>query len=209
MIDKKTLFKSLTIILLLIIIVFAFIQIRNTLARYETAATTERDVDVAFWLSDDPTTFASARILIDDIYPTDTPYEYSFTVSNFDEDGEVVETDMSYHLTLTSTTNLPLKYEIQKNGTTCATFDPLDQTTSNIEQLTTDANGTQYVQLKLGTELTPYMLNTIDNTTKEKTAITDTFIIKVTFPKANTSNQEYRDLMEYIKLDLSAIQVID
>ena len=82
MINKKTVFKSLIIISLIIIIIVSFIKIRNTLARYETTATTERDVDVAFWIVDN--SFKSERILIKDIYPTQTPFEYSFTVSNFD-----------------------------------------------------------------------------------------------------------------------------
>ena len=81
MIDKKRVIKSLIIISLIIIIIFATIQIRNTLARYETTTTTQRDVDVAFWVVDN--SFKSERLIIDDIYPLDTPFTYTFTVSNF------------------------------------------------------------------------------------------------------------------------------
>ena len=34
-------------------------------------------------------------------------------------------------------------------------------------------------------------------------------VIKVRFPKENDTNAEYSDLIEYIKLDLSAKQIID
>ena len=114
MINKKAIFKSLIIISLLIVIIFAFIQIRNTLARYETTASTERDVDVAFWMID--TSFASERILISEIYPSDTPYEYTFTVSNF-KDTKRAETDLEYEVILTTTTNLPFQYVIEKEDT--------------------------------------------------------------------------------------------
>ena len=129
MIDKKTIFKSFIIIWLIVIIIFAFILIRNTLARYETTTTTEREVDVAFWMVD--TSFASERLLIDEIYPSNTPYEYTFTVSNY-EGTKRAETDLEYDIVLTTTTNLPFEYEIQKGGITC----------TKTEQLITDDDGT-------------------------------------------------------------------
>ena len=44
----------------------------------------------------------------------------------------------------------------------------------------------------------------LENETNE----TDTFVIKVTFPKSNSSNENYADLMEDIVLDISATQII-
>jgi hypothetical protein len=38
---------------------------------------------------------------------------------------------------------------------------------------------------------------------------TDTYIVKVTFPQQYSSNLEYADIIENIKIDLSAKQVID
>ena len=129
MIDKKVIFKSFIIISLLIIIIFAFIQIRNTLARYETTTTTEREVDVAFWMLD--TSFASERLLIDEIYPSNASYEYEFTVSNF-EGTKRAETDLEYDIVLTATTNLPFEYKIRKGSIACI----------KTEQLITDDDGT-------------------------------------------------------------------
>lgn len=214
MIDKKIIFKSLIIILLLIIIIFTFIQIRNTLAKYETATTTERNVDVAFWLvnsdfAQDGTTFESKRIIIEDIYPRDEAFSYTFTVSNFDKNDKIAEVDFDYNLVLTATTNLPLKYEIKRNGTTCATFDPTDTTNlSNIIQKITDSDGTYYIKMKAGTESSPFIIDTIDGTTNQKRKVTDTFEINVIFPKGNNVDAEYADLMEDIKLELFARQVI-
>lgn len=189
MINKKAFFKSLIIISLLIVIIFVFIQIRNTLARYETTATTERNVDVAFWMID--TSFASERILISEIYPSDTPYEYTFTVSNFNATKRA-ETDLEYEVVMTTTTNLPFQYVIEKEGT------PLTTT----QELITDTDGTYYKKITLQpTIANDFVLETGSNKTHN-------FKIKLTFPKANNENMEYADLIEYIKLDLSAKQII-
>ena len=91
MIDKKIVKKILIIILLIIAIVFAFIQLRKTLARYETTTTTERDVDVAFWMLEE--SYKMDRLFIDKIYPSDTEtFEYTITVSNYNanQKAEVV-----------------------------------------------------------------------------------------------------------------------
>lgn len=220
MIDKKKLIKCLIIILLIIIIIFTAIQIRNTLARYETNTIAQRDVDVAFWAVDN--SFKSQRLVIDDIYPTDTPYEYVFTVSNFDPqnletdtDDKIAETDMEYDIVLTATTNLPLNYaiEVSKNGVT-------DTTILAQQKLITDSDGTMYREIKFGTAENPYplVMDTIDDSTKTKRRITDTFTLKVIFPEQsnvegelvnNRENLNYPDLIEDIKIDLIARQKID
>ena len=196
MCDKKKIRKSLVILLLIAIIIAVIILIRNTLARYETTATSEKDVDVALWAVDN--SFKSDRMLLQDIYPSDVSFDYTFTVSNFemDESGGTItkraETDLDYELVLTATTNLPLEYEIQKNGVTC-------QKTENIYA---DADGTYYKEMKLETDKNNLVM-------KQGTDTTDTFVVKVTFPKGNFTNAEYADLIEYIKLDLTSKQKIE
>lgn len=207
MIEKEISLKKIIIfLLLLIIIIFAFIQIRNTFARYETTTSTTRDVDVAFWIVED--TFATSRLIIDEIYPRDTAFEYSFTVSNSNESGtKIADTDMEYYLVLTSTTFLPLNFEIQREGVTIASFDASDNTSPNINQIITDDDGTKYVQLALGSAAEPFVIDTIEN--NQKRAITDDFVLKVTFPKSYSANENYADLMEDVKLTISAQQIIE
>ena len=225
MIDKKKFKKSLIIISLIIIIIFATIQIRKTLARYETTTTAKRDVDVAFWVVDN--SFKSQRLVIDDIYPLDTPFEYTFTVSNFDPgvleadtDDKIAETDMEYEIVLTTTTNLPLTYEITRNGTTY---------TGIQQELFKDSDGTVYREVRFGTTENPYplVMNTIVEEKDEsgnltgdyvKKKVIDTYILKVTFPTQsyvngvlvdNRTNLDYPDLMEDVKIELTARQKID
>lgn len=216
MINKKKVVKLLIVISLIIVIVIAAIQIRRTLARYESTASTERDVDVAFSIIDND--FQTDTIFIDEIYPTATPYEYTFTVSNF-KHNKIAETDLEYEIAITTTTNLPLSYEIKRNGTTYTDLQ---------EELVTDDDGTVYRSLKLGTTDNPFPL-LLDTVVKEvddngvetgkniKKQVTDTYILKVTFPLQtqvngttvnNRENLEYADLMEDVKIALTARQVI-
>lgn len=201
MIDKKRLFKSLIIISLIIIIIITAIQIRNTLARYETVTTSERDVETAFWIVDN--SFESQRLFIKDIYPSTTAFEYTFTVSNFKENN-IAETDLEYDMVITTTTNLPLSYEItrQINGVTA----PI---TMN-QDLYKDSDGTVYRKLSFGTTENPYpfIMDTINDSTYTKSKITDTYTLKVTFPKSNSAYEEYADLMEDINIELSARQIV-
>lgn len=190
MIDKKVIYKSLIIILLLIIIIVAVIQVRNTLARYETTANTERELDVAFWIVKN--SFQTQRLLIQDIFPAEEPYTYRFTVSNF-EDNKVAETDLEYNLVITTTTNLPLSYTVKKNGTTYSNV---------VEELYQDADGTFYRELALGGTETEKFIFEADTKT------TDEYILYVTFPLEYNVNLDYADLIENIEINLSAEQVI-
>lgn len=221
MINKKTLFKSLIIILLIIIIIVAAIQLRQTLARYETTTGTERDVDVAFWIVDN--SFKSQRLFIKDIYPRNEVFEYQFTVSNYDPgalgtdlDDKIAETDLEYELVITTTTNLPLGYEILRNN---SSIYKITDNKQNVEELYSDSDGTYYRKIKFATPTNqyPFPMDTIvaevddgGNPTGKfvKTRVTDTYVLKVTFPQGYSANEEYADLMEDITIDLSARQVI-
>ena len=190
MIDKKRLLKSLTIILLIAIIIFAINQIRKTLAKYQTEGDAQRDVDVAFWIVDN--SFQSERILVEDIYPRQDPFEYTFTVSNFNQEGQKAETDLEYDITITASTYLPLSYEISKDGVICTKDD----------QLYMDNDNTYYRQIQLLAKDNDFSMDSNMNET-------DTLVMKITFPEEYSSNSEYADLIEDIKIELSARQIID
>ena len=178
MLDKKKLKKSICILFLIAVIIIAIIFIRNTLSRYETVATSEKDVDVAFWMFHDD--FQSASMIIQDIFPSNNSFDYTFSVSNFeaDEDGNInrrAETDLEYELTVTTTTNLPLEYVIEKNGEILATQ----------QNIITDEDGTYYREILIE----PSQMQQGED-------LTDEYTIKVTFPKENDTNAEFSDLIE-------------
>ena len=190
MIEKIRLLKSLTIILLIAIIIFAINQIRKTLAKYQTEGDAQRDVDVAFWIVDN--SFQTERILVEDIYPRQDPFEYTFTVSNFNQEGQKAETDLEYDITITASTYLPLSYEISKDGVICTKDD----------QLYMDNDNTYYRQIQLLAKDNDFSMDSNINET-------DTLVMKITFPEEYSSNSEYADLIEDIKIELSARQIID
>lgn len=191
MFDKKKIKKSLIILALIAIIIIAIILIRRTLARYETTATSDKDVDVAFWIIDDD--FKTGKILIKDIYPSNDSFDYTFSVSNFqkEENGNInkrAETDLEYGIDLIVTTNLPLEYQVEKNGVNINTT----------QTIITDDDGTYYKKILLANT---QMTQGVDST--------DNYKIKVKFSKDNDTNAEYSDLIEYIKLDLNAKQIVE
>lgn len=202
MIDKKTIKKSLIIILLIIAIVFAFIQLRKTLARYETTTTTQREVDVAFLMLEE--SYKMDRLLIDKLYPSDTEtFEYTFTIANYDA-YKKAETDLNYEIALTMSTYLPLEYEIQKNGTTC----------NMTEQIITDSDGTCYKKLSAIESTDTNDKNIFHVGTDEL----DEFTLKVKFPLKtyvngvqveNRADLDYPDLIQEVKIELSATQIVE
>jgi hypothetical protein len=71
-------------------------------------------------------------------------------------------------------------------------------TSSSVISIITDDDGTYYKKISIAES---QMNQGVDST--------DKYVIKVRFPKENDTNAEYSDLIEYIKLDLSAKQIID
>lgn len=194
MINKKNLFKTIIIIALIITIIIASIQITKTLARYETVGTAERNVDVAFWAAG--STFQTENITLSNLYPSETPFEYTFSVSNFNEAGKRAETDIEYDITIVASTYLPLSYDIVKKEA-----EGTETVCTKTEQLYTDDNNTYYRQINFDTSQNNFTMDCSSDRT-------DTFVIKITFPKKYSANPEYAGSIECIKINLSARQVI-
>lgn len=189
MFDKKVIFKILIIILLLIIIITAILLISKTISKYESESQAQRDVDVAFWVIDN--SYQTQRIIAEDLYPSDTPFEYTFSVSN--NNGEKrVETEMEYEISIITTTNLPLNYAIEKNGESC----------SLTEEIFQDEYGTFYKKITIDSKN-----NNLKFGFKED--ITEEFTLYVNFLKKYENETKYADLIEDIKLELTANQIIN
>lgn len=188
--DKKRLRKIIIILFLIVGIIVVFAKIKDTLARYASKVNAEKKVDVAFYLID--SSFEDdARLILDDILPSETAYEYTFTVSN-SNGVKISETTMEYDVIMTATTNLPLTYTIEKDGEVCSTQETIIQ----------DEFGTYYKQISILSADNNLVL-------AHSTESTNEFVIKVLFPKSYSSVSEYADLIENVKLEVSGRQVID
>ena len=82
---------------------------------------------------------------------------------------------------------MPLEDTIEKNGENIVTQ----------QNIVTDEDGTYYKEIVINPS---QMVQGED--------LTDNYVIKVTFPKENDTNAEFSDLIEYIKLDIDAKQII-
>ena len=107
--DKRVFIKALIIILGIIVATRLFVLI---LARYESMSNSVANVDVAFYvLKDDYKTMTTN---LDSLLPQDDAYIYTFSIGN--QDGtQTAEVDLEYELTIRTTTNLPLTYELYMN----------------------------------------------------------------------------------------------
>ena len=185
--DKRVFIKALIIILGIIVATRLFVLI---LARYESMSNSVANVDVAFYvLKDDYKTMTTN---LDSLLPQDDAYIYTFSIGN--QDGtQTAEVDLEYELTIRTTTNLPLTYELYMNQ---------QYTDSNAQNIITEnkieaeEQGTYFRKLLTDKVSLSY-----------KVATTNQYQLVVHFPKEyNTEN--YQDIIELIEITVDSHQVI-
>ena len=185
--DKRVFIKALIIILGIIVATRLFVLI---LARYESMSNSVANVDVAFYvLKDDYKTMTTN---LDSLLPQDDAYIYTFSIGN--QDGtQTAEVDLEYELTIRTTTNLPLTYELYMNQ------QYTDSNSQNIiteNKIEADEQGTYFRKLLTDKVSLSY-----------KVATTNQYQLVVHFPKEyNTEN--YQDIIELIEITVDSHQVI-
>lgn len=96
--------------------VFAIVCIFNiidiTYSRYESNANMDIRTSIAFFIINQGT--YERTITLDDMEPSSDPYVYTIYVKNFDGSART-NVDLTYHVTFTTTTNLPITLEIYRN----------------------------------------------------------------------------------------------
>ena len=103
---KKRLYAKLVILILCLIIVLRIFTL--IWSKYESEGVSNANVDIAFYLLKED--FKDMTLNLAKIFPRNDAYIYTFSIGNQDE-NEVAEVDLTYNLTLRTTTNLPLSYE--------------------------------------------------------------------------------------------------
>lgn len=185
--DKRVFIKALIIILGIIVATRLFVLI---LARYESMSNSVANVDVAFYvLKDDYKTMTTN---LDSLLPQDDAYIYTFSIGN--QDGtQTAEVDLEYELTIRTTTNLPLTYELYMNQ---------QYTDSNAQNIITenkieaDEQGTYFRKLLTDKVSLSY-----------KVATTNQYQLVVHFPKEYNA-ENYQDIIELIEITVDSHQVI-
>lgn len=205
--------RRIKLLICLLIILFLNKIIFNSYSLYESKANSNLDIDVAFFVLKNEN--LGRLIKLEDLAPGDNT-TCSFSIANFyteeytdETDGQtkqreiIAETDIKYKLTIRTTTNLPLEYELYVND------NPLENATA-VEQI----NGGEVINQD---EYNTYFNKLIEyeNEFKFNTPTTDTYILKVNFPKGSTPggeeymNYTYQDIIDAIEISVEAEQVVD
>lgn len=197
---------ALTILLVLYKIIF------SSYSLYESEASSNAEIDVAFYLLEDQ--YQTKTISLKDMLPGDTQY-YKFSIANFyvDDSGKEVisETDMKCDLKLRTTTNLPLEYElyIDQDTDSPTLVNRLD--TEELEKGRWDEYNTIF----------KYLVNKNETDEKKQEGITDsiefsyetplsrTYVMKVTFPETECKSYEFENIMECIEISIDSHQIIN
>lgn len=178
---KKIIYVRFIFIIILIFITIRFIQ--NGFARYRSTATSQADVDLAYYFV--KAGDISQDLKLERILPRTNKYTYSFSVANYDGNTRT-ETSLDYTIEIKTTTNLPLNYKICKQGETT------DRITST--QPIADDDGTYFKYITATGDTFGFSENEVDY-----------YQIEIEFPVEYNSSQ-YEGIVEYLQLTVYSTQ---
>lgn len=184
---KTIVFTSLLLVLLLI----SIFLIPTTFSKYVSETSSDAEALVAFYML--KTDYRTDVVLLEEIAPRNDPYTYTFTVSNY-EGTKRAETNLKYDLTIRTTTNLPLQYELYINSV---------YTDANAENAIThseviqDDDGTYFNKFTTDTEYFNYAYNGLN-----------TYQLVVYFP-ATCVDEMYQDIVDSIEITVKSEQIIE
>ena len=190
MIDKKKFFSYMKTNILCLTFLIIILNIPSTLSKYTSNSSSDVKTDVAFYIV--KTDYKTDEILLDDIVPREEPYVYTFEVSNNDGKNRT-ETNLSYDLSIRTTTNLPLEYELYLNEDYKDSGASTIFTSDNTEQ---DSDSTYFRNFKTDTKYFSYLYD-------EK----NTYQLVVRFPK-DYIDYKYQDIYESIEITIKSKQIV-
>ena len=134
------------------------------------------------------------KLVPDGIIPSNDPYTYRFSVSNFNADHDS-DVDLSYTISMKTTTNLPITIKMYRNELPTATGATNIFGGASIRQ---DEDNTWY---RLYTTNSEYTMNYANH-------VTDIYTIVVDFPAGYASNTTYANSIESIEITLDSKQIV-
>lgn len=107
----KRLYMKLVILILCFLTLARIVTL--VLSKYESEAKSTANVDVAFYLLKED--YQTMTLNLASIFPQKDAYKYTFSVGNVEGD-KTAEIDLVYDLTIRTTTNLPLTFELYQES---------------------------------------------------------------------------------------------
>lgn len=183
---KRLYMKLVLLVLCLLVIARIFVLV---LSKYESISNSYANVGIAFYLLKED--YKTMTLNLDSILPRDNKYVYEFAIGN-QEGEEMAEVDIEYELSLRTTTNLPLTYELYMNEQYTD-----DGAISIIKENTAekDEHGTYFRTITTEPIYLSY-----------KEGKTNLYQLVVYFP-ANYNQEIYQDIIELIEINVNAKQV--
>ena len=178
--------KLIILILCLLIIARIFVLV---LSKYESISNSYANVDIAFYILKED--YKTMTVNLASILPQNDKYAFEFSIGN-EENGEIAEVNLEYELTLRTTTNLPLTYELYMNE------QYTDEGATNIIKENTidvDEYGTYFRTMTTEPITLLY--------TEGKTNL---YQLVINFP-ANYNTENYQDIIELLEIKVDAHQV--
>ena len=178
--------KLIILVLCLLIIARIFVLV---LSKYESIANSYANVEIAFYLLKED--YKTMTINLAELLPQNNAYVFDFSIGN--QDGiEMAEVDLEYELSLRTTTNLPLTFELymNENYTDAGATNIIKE--NNVAQ---DEHGTYF-----------RTMSTEKNYLSYKEGVTNLYQLVVYFP-ANYNKEIYQDIIELLEINVNAQQV--
>lgn len=159
-----------------------------SLASYQSQTRLRANIDKALYVLNREK--MSFNIDSSKIIPSDTPYTYKFSVSNYTEDKES-DFNIVYNLKIKTTTNLPLSLELYKNT------DLNNNILSSVE-IKQDVDGSYYKVYSMSDEVLM----------EYKDKVIDVYTLSIDFPKSYAEDLTYADCIEAIEVILDSSQAV-
>lgn len=183
----KRLYAKIVILILCFLILMRIVTL--VLSKYESEAKSTANVDIAFYLLKED--YKTMTLNLASLFPQNDAYVFTFTIGN--QDGEkTAEIDLVYDLTIRTTTNLPLTYELYKNQEYTDTGATNIIKTNTIEK---DEYGTYFKIMTTESENLNY-----------KEPKTNTYQLVIHFPE-NYNTTNYQNIIEALEINVNSHQV--
>lgn len=184
---KYILYQKLVILIICFVILLRIFTL--ILSRYESTSNSTANVDIAFYLLKED--YQKMTLNLDSLFPQDEEYVYTFSIGN-QEGTKTAETNIEYDLSIRTTTNLPITYELYMNEK------HTDNGAKNIiksNSIKQDEDGTYFRNI------------TTDKVTLDyNQPTTNVYELVVKFPSTyNTTN--YQDILEVFEIIVDGKQI--
>lgn len=191
---SKRKFLLISKINILIIILLLIVKIMPvTLSKYQSSGVGNMNSNIAFYLISPD--YLTKNIKLADLIPSSNPYVYNFTIGNIKEE-KVSEVDIEYTLSIVTTTNLPLRYELYENA-------------NYLEEGSVNLIGTSNTVIALDGDGTYFQSFTFE---KEElfyqTPTTNTYTLVVYFDETD-NDAKYQDVVEGVRIIVDSRQIIE